>query len=144
MALHRRAPWRQKASTVAAAGVAALHDARGRVLMLREGAGRRSPRLRKTRSRIHVSEKWAWLLLHRYGVVFRDLLEPRVSCARAGANWCARYRRLEMRATRFVADALWEDVAGEQFALPEAVAHYVRPVMRRILILGRSFQPWTL
>jgi ATP-dependent Lhr-like helicase len=65
------------------------------------------------------SERWAWLLLRRYGVMFRDLL-ARESCAPAWAKLAAVYRKLEMkgeiRGGRFVGG-----VAGEQFALPEAV-----------------------
>jgi ATP-dependent Lhr-like helicase len=61
----------------------------------------------------------AWVLLHRYGVVFRRLLARETS----GVTWreLARiYRRLEargeIRGGRFVSG-----VSGEQFALPEAV-----------------------
>ena len=65
------------------------------------------------------SEKWAWLLLRRYGVMFRDLLE-RESLAPSWGELVRTYRRLEMRGEirggRFVGG-----VAGEQFALPEAV-----------------------
>jgi ATP-dependent Lhr-like helicase len=65
------------------------------------------------------AERWAWLLLHRYGVMFRDLL-ARESAAPPWRDLAAVYRRLEMRGEirggRFVAG-----VAGEQFALPEAV-----------------------
>ena len=67
----------------------------------------------------HRAERWARLLLRRYGVVFRDLL------AREGAAppWrvlAGCYRRLEargeVRGGRFV-----DGVAGEQFATEEAV-----------------------
>jgi ATP-dependent Lhr-like helicase len=62
---------------------------------------------------------WAWLLLRRYGVMFRDLL-ARESVAPAWRELLPVYRRLEMRGEirggRFVGG-----VAGEQFALPEAV-----------------------
>ncbi len=65
------------------------------------------------------AEKWAWLLLRRYGVMFRDLL-ARESSAPAWRDLSPVYRRLEMRGEirggRFVGG-----VAGEQFALPEAV-----------------------
>ncbi|HEX5472298.1 MAG TPA: DEAD/DEAH box helicase, partial [Lacipirellulaceae bacterium] len=65
------------------------------------------------------AERWAWLLLRRYGVVFRDLL-ARESAAPAWRDLLPVYRRLEMRGEvrggRFVAG-----VAGEQFALLEAV-----------------------
>jgi ATP-dependent Lhr-like helicase len=65
------------------------------------------------------AEHWAWLLVRRYGVMFRDLL-ARESLAPAWRELASVYRRLEMRGElrggRFVAG-----VAGEQFALPEAV-----------------------
>jgi ATP-dependent helicase Lhr and Lhr-like helicase len=65
------------------------------------------------------AERWAWLLLARYGVVFRDLL-ARESLAPQWRVLARVYRRLEMRGEirggRFVAG-----VAGEQFALGDAV-----------------------
>ncbi len=65
------------------------------------------------------AERWAWLLLRRYGVMFRDLL-TRESVAPAWRDLLPVYRRLEMRGEirggRFVSG-----VGGEQFALPEAV-----------------------
>ena len=64
-------------------------------------------------------EKWAWLLLRRYGVMFRDLL-ARESLAPTWGELARVYRRLEMRGEirggRFVSG-----VGGEQFALPESV-----------------------
>jgi len=65
------------------------------------------------------AQQWAWLLLRRYGVMFRDLL-GRESLAPAWRELLPVYRRLEMRGEvrggRFV-----DEVAGEQFALPGAV-----------------------
>jgi ATP-dependent helicase Lhr and Lhr-like helicase len=65
------------------------------------------------------TERWAWLLLERYGVMFRDLLS-RESLAPPWRDLANVYRRLEMRGEirggRFVAG-----VAGEQFALSDAV-----------------------
>jgi ATP-dependent Lhr-like helicase len=65
------------------------------------------------------AERWAWLLVNRYGVMFRDLLS-RESLAPPWSDLVRVYRRLEMRGEirggRFVAG-----VAGEQFALSEAV-----------------------
>jgi ATP-dependent Lhr-like helicase len=65
------------------------------------------------------TERWAWLLVARYGVVFRDLL-ARESLAPSWGELLRVYRRLEMRGEirggRFVAG-----VAGEQYALGEAV-----------------------
>ncbi len=64
-------------------------------------------------------EAWAWLLLHRYGVIFRDLLQ-REHLAPAWGELVSMYRTLEarglIRGGRFV-----EKVGGEQFALKEAV-----------------------
>jgi ATP-dependent Lhr-like helicase len=65
------------------------------------------------------NERWAWLLLNRYGVIFRDLL-VRESTAPPWRELARIYRRLEMRGEirggRFV-----RGVAGEQFALTDAV-----------------------
>ncbi|HEX4412591.1 MAG TPA: DEAD/DEAH box helicase, partial [Lacipirellulaceae bacterium] len=65
------------------------------------------------------TEKWAWQLLKRYGVVFRDLL-VRESLSPRWSELSRIYRRLEMRGEirggRFV-----HGVCGEQFALPEVV-----------------------
>jgi ATP-dependent Lhr-like helicase len=65
------------------------------------------------------AERWAWQLLQRYGVVFRDLL-VRESLSPRWRDLAQAYRRLEargeIRGGRFVAG-----VAGEQFALPDAV-----------------------
>ncbi|MFO0948222.1 MAG: DEAD/DEAH box helicase [Planctomycetota bacterium] len=65
------------------------------------------------------SERWAWQLLRRYGVIFRDLL-TRESVAPSWGELAPLYRRLEargeVRGGRFIAG-----VAGEQFALPGMV-----------------------
>ncbi len=65
------------------------------------------------------AERWARLLLERYGVMFRDLL-TRESLAPSWRELVAIYRQLEMRGEirggRFVSG-----VAGEQFALGDAV-----------------------
>ena len=62
---------------------------------------------------------WAWLLLRRYGVMFRDLL-ARENSAPPWHEIVQIYRRLEargeIRGGRFV-----DRVGGEQFALPAAV-----------------------
>ncbi|HJT30521.1 MAG TPA: hypothetical protein VJ783_00535, partial [Pirellulales bacterium] len=64
-------------------------------------------------------EHWAQLLLWRYGVMFRDLL-ARENVAPAWGDLARLYRRWEaqgqVRGGRFVSG-----VAGEQFALPEAI-----------------------
>lgn len=79
------------------------------------------------------AEQWAWLLLRRYGVMFRDLL-ARESVAPPWRDLLPVLRRLEMRGEirggRFVSG-----VAGEQFALPDAVErlrqHRERPQEER-------------
>ncbi len=67
-----------------------------------------------------VLEHIAWVLLHRYGVVFRKILE-REQQLPAWRELLYAYRRLEargdIRGGRFV-----DGVGGEQFALPDAAA----------------------
>ena len=62
---------------------------------------------------------WAWLLLRRYGVVFRDLIR-RETCAPAWSALARVYRLLEargeIRGGRFVSGPF-----GEQFALAESI-----------------------
>lgn len=64
-------------------------------------------------------ERWAWQLLNRWGVVFKDLME-RESLAPPWHQLVRAFRKLELRGQirggRFVAQ-----VAGEQYALNEAV-----------------------
>jgi len=66
-----------------------------------------------------ANERWARQLLHRYGVIFRELL-VRESCAPSWRGLLYALRRLEargeIRGGRFV-----NGFVGEQFALPEAV-----------------------
>jgi ATP-dependent Lhr-like helicase len=66
-----------------------------------------------------AATSWAWQLLRRWGIVFRDLL-ARESAAPFWGRLAPVYRRLEargeIRGGRFV-----RGVAGEQYALPEAV-----------------------
>jgi ATP-dependent Lhr-like helicase len=66
-----------------------------------------------------LSERLARQLLHRYGVVFRDVL-AREALAQSWRDLLIHYRRMEMvgevRGGRFVSGFV-----GEQFALPEAV-----------------------
>lgn len=70
-------------------------------------------------STINANEQTARQLLHRYGVVFRDVL-ARESLVPSWRDLLVQYRRMEMtgevRGGRFVSG-----FAGEQFALPEAV-----------------------
>jgi ATP-dependent Lhr-like helicase len=65
------------------------------------------------------TEQWCRLLLRRYGVMFRDLLAGE-SAAPPWYELVRGYRRLEargeIRGGRFVSG-----VAGEQYALPEAI-----------------------
>ncbi|HZD39806.1 MAG TPA: DEAD/DEAH box helicase, partial [Terriglobales bacterium] len=79
----------------------------------------REPTNRSAVATEKVIERWAWQLLCRYGLVFRDLL-ARESSAPTWRSLLAVYRRLEargeIRGGRFV-----NGFVGEQFALPEAV-----------------------
>ncbi len=65
-------------------------------------------------------EQWAWQLLNRWGVVFRDLLDREQGAPR-WYELLQCYRRLEargeIRGGRFI-----RGVAGEQYALPDSVA----------------------
>jgi ATP-dependent Lhr-like helicase len=77
------------------------------------------------KSRDERVQQWAIQLLRRYGVVFRDLL-TRETVAPAWWELVTVYRRMEargeIRGGRFIAG-----VAGEQYALPEAVEALRRP-----------------
>jgi ATP-dependent Lhr-like helicase len=86
-----------------------------------EGSGRWSlfpPQLPRPETEL-VMERWARLLLKRYGVLFRDLL-TREDAAPSFYELAPTLRRMEargeIRGGRFVAGPF-----GEQFALPEAV-----------------------
>lgn len=77
------------------------------------------PRQSATEPSAAATEAAAWVLLRRYGVVFRKLLE-RETLAPSWGDLLRTYRRLEargeIRGGRFVAG-----FSGEQYALPEAV-----------------------
>jgi ATP-dependent Lhr-like helicase len=83
------------------------------------GRWSRFPAVRGVSAPTDRVQRWAWQLLHRYGVMFRDLL-ARESVAPPWNELVREYRQLEargeIRGGRFVAG-----VAGEQFALPRAV-----------------------
>ncbi|MFN0055005.1 MAG: DEAD/DEAH box helicase, partial [Planctomycetales bacterium] len=82
------------------------------------GAGRWSL-WRRAAAEANFAEQWAWQLLRRWGVVFRDLLE-RESGAPRWWELLQVYRRLEargeIRGGRFITG-----VAGEQFAVGDTV-----------------------
>jgi ATP-dependent Lhr-like helicase len=82
------------------------------------------------------TEKWAWLLLRRYGVVFRDLL-GRETASPPWGDLLKIYRSLEtrgeIRGGRFV-----RGPSGEQFALPDAVT-----ALRKVRDMFKE-QPWTV
>ena len=91
-------------------------------------------------------EHWAWQLLRRWGVVFRDLLE-REQMAPRWYELTQFYRRLEargeIRGGRFI-----RGVAGEQFALSDTVAQLRKlrqtaPDAQELLIL-RGTDPLNL
>ena len=79
-------------------------------------------------------EATAWMLLKRYGVVFRDLLARESNLPKWRELQIA-FRRLEargeIRGGRFV-----DGFVGEQFALPESVE-----LLRRLRREGRSGEP---
>ena len=72
-----------------------------------------------TLEKTEIAEQWAWQLLRRWGVVFKDLL-ARESGAPSWFELLQVYRRLEargeIRGGRFVAG-----VAGEQFSMSESI-----------------------
>jgi ATP-dependent helicase Lhr and Lhr-like helicase len=76
-------------------------------------------------------EAIAWLLLHRYGVVFRRLLAREAEWLPPWHQLLRAFRRLEaqghVRGGRFVGG-----VSGEQYALPDAVGT-LRSVRKRSL-----------
>jgi ATP-dependent helicase Lhr and Lhr-like helicase len=92
---------------------------RRRTTYLQSGRWSLFPPFVRALTREERAERWAWLLLTRYGVVFRDLL-ARESLAPPWRELLGVYRRLEMRGEirggRFVGG-----VAGEQFGLSQAV-----------------------
>jgi ATP-dependent Lhr-like helicase len=92
---------------------------RGKTTYSQSGRWSRFPPFVQQVSAEERAERWAWLLLRRYGVMFRDLL-ARETVAPPWRDLLPVYRRLEMRGEirggRFVGG-----VAGEQFALPDAV-----------------------
>jgi ATP-dependent Lhr-like helicase len=92
---------------------------RRREAYARSGRWSKFPPFVQPIAREERAEGWAWLLLNRYGVMFRDLV-ARESLAPPWSDLVRVYRRLEMRGEirrgRFVTA-----VAGEQFALSEAV-----------------------
>ncbi|MFO0869011.1 MAG: DEAD/DEAH box helicase [Pirellulales bacterium] len=86
--------------------------------LIEEAAGGAAESSARTRQAARL-ERWCWLLLKRYGVVFRDLL-AREPAAPPWSELAPVYRRLELRGEirggRFVAG-----VAGEQFASESSV-----------------------
>ena len=79
-------------------------------------------------------ENWAWLLLERYGLIFKDLL-VREKLAPQWRDLVRVYRRLEMRGEirggRFV-----HGVAGEQFALAESI--------EKLRSVKKHHSPWRI
>jgi ATP-dependent Lhr-like helicase len=90
-----------------------------RVRRPRHASGRWSILHTEGADRDHCAESCCWMLLRRYGVVFRDLLVRETNLPRWRELQIA-FRRLEdrgeIRGGRFV-----DGFLGEQFALPEAV-----------------------
>ncbi len=105
-------------------------EAAGRWSLLRSGAAAGGDRAREAGAPPDGddAEAFGLLLLKRYGVVFRKILE-RESLAPRWRDLLSAFRRLEargdIRGGRFV-----DGFSGEQFALPEAVTR-LREVRRR-------------
>jgi ATP-dependent Lhr-like helicase len=93
--------------------------AAGRWSLLHLDGGENSSRAKGAAERDHSVESCCWMLLRRYGVVFRDLLARETNLPRWRELQIA-FRRLEdrgeVRGGRFV-----DGFQGEQFALPVAV-----------------------
>jgi len=93
--------------------------AAGRWSLLHEDAAEHSARAKSAAERDRSVESCCWMLLRRYGVVFRDLLARETNLPRWRELQIA-FRRLEdrgeVRGGRFV-----DGFQGEQFALPVAV-----------------------
>ncbi|HWW20996.1 MAG TPA: helicase-related protein, partial [Steroidobacteraceae bacterium] len=107
---------------------------RRRVLSGVEEAGRwsllkRGSSVARSSDALEDVESVAWLLLHRYGVVFRRLLTRESEWLPPWHQLLRAYRRLEaqghVRGGRFVGG-----VSGEQYALPDAVGA-LRSVRKR-------------
>ena len=85
-------------------------------------------------------ERWAWQLLQRWGVLFRDLM-VRETLAPRWSQLLPMLRRMEargeIRGGRFVAG-----VAGEQYALPDSIEALRRvreePVTGEVLVLSAA------
>ncbi|MFI4875525.1 MAG: DEAD/DEAH box helicase [Blastopirellula sp. JB062] len=92
------------------------------------------PGIVETPSSDEIVQNWCWLLLSRYGVVFRDVL-TRESTAPPWWRLVACFRRMErrgeIRGGRFIAD-----VAGEQYAT-EATIYALRKLRS-----DESDDPW--
>jgi ATP-dependent Lhr-like helicase len=93
---------------------------RARQLRPRNNAGRWAVLYTDDQSeRFKIAEAACWMLLNRYGIVFRDLIQ-RESVVPSWRELLMSFRRLEdrgeIRGGRFVSGFL-----GEQFALPDAV-----------------------
>jgi ATP-dependent Lhr-like helicase len=98
---------------------ARLRSAAGRWYLLRNAAVLSSGASQKARLDDQAMESAAWVLLRRYGVLFRDLLKRETTMPK-WRELLGVLRRLEargeVRGGRFVSG-----FSGEQYALPEAV-----------------------
>ncbi len=115
-------PRRKAAARNGLTGVKRSRPAAGRWSLLSPSCAEAEPPATQTEQagrREAQIESACWMLLRRYGVVFRDLLE-RESTAPRWRELLGIFRRLEARGVvrggRFV-----DGFTGEQFALPEAI-----------------------
>lgn len=111
----RAGPWRQRRTSAGAGRWSVWRDGGG---TLTANPAHNGEPIHRTPDSDHCTQ-WAWQLLRRWGVVFRDLLEREPGAPR-WFELLQVYRRLEargeIRGGRFVAG-----VGGEQFALGESV-----------------------
>ncbi len=102
-----------------------------------ERSKKQEQKLERRQSNEESVEQWAWQLLRRWGVVFRDLLAQETLAPR-WFELLQAYRRMEargeIRGGRFI-----KGVAGEQFALPDSVNQ-----LRQMKPDGRAKQTATM
>ncbi|MGO8720807.1 MAG: DEAD/DEAH box helicase, partial [Acidobacteriaceae bacterium] len=106
-----------------------LRSAAGRWYLLRTAATIHAATTQQARMNDEAMESSAWVLLRRYGVMFRDLLKRETTMPR-WRELLGVLRRLEargeVRGGRFVSG-----FSGEQYALPEAVESLRMARMRK-------------
>jgi ATP-dependent helicase Lhr and Lhr-like helicase len=120
---------RKRPARARRAGLFGLEEAGRWSLVRRATTALESQPIDTAEQTVEAGEALAWLLLRRYGVVFRRLLAREAGWLPPWHQLLRAYRRLEaqglIRGGRFVAG-----MSGEQYALPEAVGA-LRAVRKR-------------